>query len=68
MVKKEKWSAEVSEHSDALDLEAHVFENDDPKENRRIAETLGREEHEAQGGAFPLRHVDAELLHQSRRR
>ena len=31
MAKKEKWSAEVTEHSDALDLEAHVFEKDDPK-------------------------------------
>ncbi len=39
MVKKEKWSAEVTEHSDALDLEAHVFENDDPKE---IAASLKR--------------------------
>src|SRR5262245_36408625 len=28
---KEKWSAEVTEHSDALDLEEHVFEQDDPK-------------------------------------
>ena len=26
-----KWSAEVAEHSDALDLEPHVFEADDPK-------------------------------------
>lgn len=26
-----KWSADVTEHSDALDLEDHVFESDDPK-------------------------------------
>ena len=26
-----RWSAEVTEHSDALDLEEHVFESDDPK-------------------------------------
>ena len=39
MAKKEKWSAEVTEHSDALDLEAHVFEKDDPKE---IAASLRR--------------------------
>ena len=39
MAKKEKWSAEVTEHSDALDLEAHVFEKDDPKE---IAASLKR--------------------------
>ena len=39
MAKKEKWSAEVTEHSYALDLEAHVFEKDDPKE---IAASLKR--------------------------
>jgi hypothetical protein len=26
-----KWSADVTEHSDALDLEEGVFESDDPK-------------------------------------
>lgn len=26
-----KWSAEVTEHSDAMDLEEHVFESDDPR-------------------------------------
>lgn len=36
---KEKWSAEVTENSDALDLEAHIFEKDDPKE---IAASLKR--------------------------
>jgi hypothetical protein len=36
---KEKWSADVTEHSDALDLEAHVFEQDDPK---KIARSLKR--------------------------
>ncbi|MBN9073126.1 MAG: DUF3175 domain-containing protein [Rhizobiales bacterium] len=35
----EKWSADVTEHSDALELEAHVFEKDDPKE---IAASLKR--------------------------
>lgn len=34
-----KWSAQVTEHSDALDLEPHVFEKDDPKE---IAASLKR--------------------------
>ncbi|MGN6307723.1 MAG: DUF3175 domain-containing protein [Mesorhizobium sp.] len=36
---KEKWSAEVTEHSDALDLEEHVFEQHDPK---TIAASLKR--------------------------
>jgi hypothetical protein len=34
-----KWSAEVTEHSDALDLEPGVFELDDP---RQIAQSLKR--------------------------
>ncbi len=32
MVQAKKWSADVTEHSDALDIEPHVFEQDDPKE------------------------------------
>ncbi|GHA25990.1 hypothetical protein GCM10007989_22120 [Devosia pacifica] len=31
MANKDKWSQDVTEHSDALDLEDHVFESDDPK-------------------------------------
>lgn len=34
-----KWSAEVTEHSDALDLEEGVFEKDDARE---IAQSLKR--------------------------
>ena len=34
-----RWSAEVTEHSDALDLKAGVFELDDPK---AIAQSLKR--------------------------
>ena len=34
-----RWSAAVTEHSDALDLDEHVFELDDPK---RIAASLKR--------------------------
>ncbi|WP_216848837.1 DUF3175 domain-containing protein [Pedobacter sp. L105] len=34
---KKKWSAEVTEHSDALDLKENVFESKDPK---KIAESL----------------------------
>jgi len=29
MTAKKKWSAEVTEHSDAMDLEEHIFEADD---------------------------------------
>ena len=35
----EKWSADVTEHSDAMDLEDSVFESDDPK---HIAQSLKR--------------------------
>src|SRR5271170_1810554 len=34
-----KWSAEVTAHSDALDLEPHVFSKEDPSE---IAESMKR--------------------------
>lgn len=36
---KRNWSAEVTRKSDALDLQAHVFEQDDPK---AIADSLKR--------------------------
>ena len=39
MATKKKSSAEVTEHSDALDLEPNIFESDDPKE---IARSLKR--------------------------
>ena len=39
MTAKKKWSAEVTQHSDALDLEAHIFESDDA---RKIAASLKR--------------------------
>ena len=38
-VSQKKWSAEVTEHSDALDLEEHIFESDDPA---KIARSLKR--------------------------
>lgn len=34
---KKKWSANVTEHSDALDLENNIFESRDPK---KIAQSL----------------------------
>lgn len=36
---RKKWSADVTEHSDALALEPHVFEKEDPK---AIAASLKR--------------------------
>ena len=37
--KQRKWSAEVTDHSDALDLKPNVFESHDP---RQIARSLKR--------------------------
>ena len=31
MAQAKKWSQEVTEHSDAMDLEEHIFESHDPK-------------------------------------
>lgn len=39
MMTKEKWSQDVTEHSDALDLEEGVFTQADPK---KIAQSLKR--------------------------
>ena len=39
MTQPEKWSQDVTEHSDALDLEPHIFESTDPK---KIAASLRR--------------------------
>jgi hypothetical protein len=49
---KEKWSADVTDHSDALDLEDKVFEKHDPKE---IAASLKRSaEHSHRRKAEPF--------------
>lgn len=49
---KEKWSAGVTDHSDALDLEDKVFEKHDPKE---IAASLKRSaEHSHRRKAEPF--------------
>jgi len=44
MPARKKWSAEVTEHSDALALEEDIFESDDPK---RIARSLKRSAEES---------------------
>jgi hypothetical protein len=50
---KEKWSADVTGHSDALALEEHVFEQHDPE---KIAASLKRSaEHSRRRKAEPFR-------------
>ncbi len=52
MTAKKKWSADVTEHSDAMDLEDHVFESHDPK---TIAASLKRSaEHSDRRKAEPF--------------
>jgi hypothetical protein len=52
MTAKRKWSAEVTEHSDALDREEHIFESHDP---RKIAASLKRSaEHSDRRKAEPF--------------
>jgi hypothetical protein len=49
---KKTWSAEVTEHSDAMDLEDHIFESDDAK---KIAASLKRSaEHSHRRKAEPF--------------
>ncbi|MFA6156236.1 DUF3175 domain-containing protein [Mesorhizobium sp.] len=52
MTAKKNWSADVTEHSDAMDLEDHVFESDDA---RKIAASLKRSaEHSNRRKAEPF--------------
>ena len=52
MTAKSKWSADVTEHSDAMDIEDHIFESDDA---RKIAASLKRSaEHSDRRKAEPF--------------
>ena len=62
--KSKRWSRDVTEHSNALDLEKSVFDEGQPAGNRPVAEALGRGESPAQERSLPLGHVDADVLHQ----
>ena len=45
MVAQHKWSADVTEHSDAMDLEENIFESDDPKEIARSLKHSAQSSH-----------------------
>ena len=49
---QEKWSADVTEHSDALDLEDHVFEKHDPKEIAASLKCSAESSHRRKGEPF----------------
>ncbi len=65
---KRKWSARVTETSDALTLEEGVFKRKDPRGIARILEALSGCEQETEGNVVSIGHVDAHLLYQSGRR
>jgi hypothetical protein len=55
-----KWSADVTEHSDALDLAPNIFESHDPK---RIAQSLKHSaEHSSRRKSSPFRSAMSMLV------
>src|SRR3982751_6687130 len=47
-----KWSQEVTEHSDALDLEEHIFESDDPHEIAMSLKRSAERSHRRKAGPY----------------
>jgi hypothetical protein len=47
-----KWSAEVTEHSDALDLEKDIFRSDDPKKIVRSLKRSAEKSHRRKAEPF----------------
>lgn len=52
MASKEKWSAEVTKHSDALALESHIFESDDFGRIARSLKKSAEESHKRKAEPF----------------
>ncbi|WGQ10686.1 DUF3175 domain-containing protein [Pedobacter gandavensis] len=48
----EKWSAEVTQHSDALELEANIFESDDPKKIARSLKKSAEDSERKKSGPY----------------
>jgi hypothetical protein len=49
---QKKWSAEVTEHSDALDLEEHIVESDDPAKIARSLKHSAEESRRRKGSPY----------------
>ena len=49
---QKKWSADVTEHSDALDLQEHIFESDDPAKIARSLKHSAEKSHRRKGSPF----------------
>ena len=52
MASKTKWSAEVTAHSNAMDLEEGVFEKDDPKAIARSLKRSAERSHRRKASPF----------------
>lgn len=52
MSNKHKWSAEVTEHSDALDLKARLFDSKDPRKIARSLKKSAEESHRRKAEPF----------------
>ena len=63
-LKTRKWSADVTENSNALDRERNIFKSDSPIEIARSLKEFGGAEPAAQIDAVPFSHVDADVLYQ----
>lgn len=50
--KTKKWSADVTEHSDALDLEPEVFRSNDPRRIARSLKHSAEESHRRKSSPF----------------
>jgi hypothetical protein len=46
------WSADVTEHSDALDLEDHIFTSDDPRKIARSLKASAEKSHRRKAEPF----------------
>jgi hypothetical protein len=50
--KQKKWSQDVTEHSDALDLEQHIFESGDPAKIARSLKRSAEQSHRRKGSPY----------------
>jgi hypothetical protein len=62
--KERKWTAEVTQNSDAMDLERGVFKSDSPLQDRPILEALRRAQRAPKVISVPLGDVDVDVLPQ----
>lgn len=52
MAAKKKWSAEVNQHSDALDLEKGIFSSNDPEKIARSLKASAKHSHRRKGTPY----------------